>query len=135
MKDRQPMVVTMTAAETHDFARRLMREVWETFDHTALPRFYHADMVGHHRQQTLTLDDVSSRLQWDVLTFGDPVYDIRNLVAGEDEFAIRFIYTCRMIATGADFRTEVNYFYRLRDGKVAEFWLLGDGDFDYKQRP
>jgi predicted ester cyclase len=126
---------TLSAAETRVFARRLMKEVWETFDHTALPRFYHPDVVGHHRDQTLTLDDVSARLQWDVLHFGEPVYDIRNLVAGEDEFAIRFVYTCTMIKTGEKFRTEVIYFYRLTGGKVAEFWLLSDAPFDYKQRP
>ena len=125
----------MPASETRDFALRMMKEVWETFDHTALPRFYHADMVGHHRKQTLTLEDVSLRLQWDVLNFGDPVYEIRNLVAGEDEFAIAFHFTCTMIKTGERFRTEVTYFYRLEDGKVAEFWLLSDGDFDYRQRP
>jgi predicted ester cyclase len=129
------MTHTLSAAETRDFAERLMKEVWETFDHTALPRFYHADMVGHHRDQTLTLDDVSARLQWDVLNFGEPVYDIRNLVAGEDEFAIRFVYTCTMIKTGEKFRTEVIYFYRLEGGKVAEFWLLSDAAFDYKMRP
>jgi len=125
----------MTPAETRDFALRLMREVWETFDHTALSRFYHADMVGHHRAQTLDLADVSNRLQWDVLNFGDPVYDIRDIVADEDKFAIRFIYTCTMLKTGDKFVTEVNYFYHLRDGRVEEFWLLGDGDFDYKMRP
>jgi predicted ester cyclase len=129
------MTRRLSAAETRAFAERLMKEVWETFDHTALPRFYHADMVGHHRAQTLTLEDVSARLQWDVLNFGEPVYDIQNLVAGEDEFAIRFMYTCTMIKTGEKFRTEVIYFYRLVGGKVAEFWLLSDAPFDYKQRP
>lgn len=125
----------MSPSETREFAHRLMQEVWETFDHTALPRFYHADMVGHHRKQMITLEDVSLRLQWDVENFGDPVYEIRNLVADEDQFAIRFHFTCTMIKTGERFRTEVIYFYRLQDGKVAEFWLLSDGDFDYKQRP
>lgn len=125
----------MTPTETRDFAVRLMREVWETFDHTALPRFYHADMVGHHRSQTLALEDVSNRLQWDVLNFGDPAYDIRDIVADVDKFAIRFIFTCRLIQTGGTLVTEVTYFYHLRDGKVSAFWLLSDGDFDYKQRP
>lgn len=126
---------TSSAEQTRDFALRLMREVWEPFDHTALPRFYHPDMVGHHRKQTLTLDDVSARLQWDVLNFGAASYDLRNLVADEDAFAIRFVFTCTMIKTGETFVTEVTYFYRLRDGKVAEFWLLSDADFDYKQHP
>lgn len=125
----------MTPAETRAFAIRLMREVWEPFDHTAVPRFYHADMVGHHRRQVLDRDDVAARLQWDVPNFRDPAYDIRDIVADEDKFAIRFVFTCTLAATGAAFSTEVVYFYRLRDGKVAEFWLLSDGDFDYKQRP
>jgi hypothetical protein len=24
------------------------------------------------------------------------------------------------------------YFYRLRDGKVAEFWMLTNADYDYR---
>jgi hypothetical protein len=28
--------------------------------------------------------------------------------------------------------TEVIYFYHLRDGKIAEFWLLADYAFDYR---
>ena len=125
----------MTSAETRGFAVRLMHDVWEPFDHQAVPRFYHGDMVGHHRKQTLNFDDVVARLQWDMLNFRDPVYDIREIVADEDKFAIRFIYTCTLIKDGAQFVAEVTYFYRLRDGKVSEFWLLSDSDFDYKQRP
>ena len=30
--------------------------------------------------------------------------------------------------------TGVIYFYKLRDGKVAEFWLLSDANFDYSDR-
>ncbi len=29
----------MNAKETHEFAERLMREVWEPFDHSAVGRF------------------------------------------------------------------------------------------------
>ncbi len=125
----------MTSSETRDFAIRLMHDVWEPFNHLAVPRFYHQDVVGHHRKQTLTFDDVVNRLQWDVLNFGDPIYDIREIVADGDKFAIRFIYTCALIKESAQLVTEVTYFYRLRDGKVSEFWLLSDADFDYKQHP
>lgn len=125
----------MSPTEVRDFARRLMTEVWEPFDHTALPRFYHPDTVGHHRQQTLSLDDISNRLQWDVQNFGTSSYDIRDIVADDDKFSIRFIFSCTLIGAGTPFRTEVIYFYHLRDGKVSEFWLLSDADFDYKQHP
>ena len=112
-----------------------MHDVWESFTDQAVPRFYHEDVVGHHRKQTLNFDDIVARLQWDVLNFRDTIYDIREIVADEDKFAIRFIYTCILIKDGAQFVTEVTYFYRLRDGKISEFWLLSDTDFDYKQRP
>jgi predicted ester cyclase len=118
-----------------EFALRLMQEVWMPFDHTAVPRFYHPDAIGHHRAQVLTLDDVVNRLRWDVGNFADPVYDIRDIVADTDRFAIRFLYSCTLIASGERFVTEVNYFYRLREGHIAEFWLLSDTDFDYRQHP
>lgn len=119
---------------TREFAVRLMQEVWVPFDHAAVSRFYQPDMVGHHRTQVLTVEDVVERLKWDRLNFRDPVYDIQDIVADTDRFAIRFLYACTLIATGQRFATEVNYFYRLRDGKIAEFWLLSDADFDYKAR-
>ena len=112
-----------------------MEEVWVPFDHACVPRFYHPDVVGHHRAQVLTFEDVVERLKWDRQNFKDAAYDIQDIVADTDRFAIRFLYACTLIATGQRFVTEVNYFYRLRDGKVAEFWLLSDADFDYKARP
>ncbi len=125
----------MTSDETRDFALCLMHEVWEPFDDQAVPRFYHEDVAGHHRAQKICLDDIAARLRWDRLNFKDPVYDIRDIIADEDKFAIRFIYACTLVQTGAKFVTEVTYFYRIRDGKISEFWLLSDADFDYKQRP
>ena len=117
---------------TRAFALRLMQDVWERFDASAVPRFYRADMVGHHRAQVLTRDDVVRRLEWDRLHFSDAVYDIRDIVADTDRFAIRFLYACTLVATGQRFTTEVNYFYRLRDDRISAFWLLSDADFDYR---
>ena len=113
-------------------AERLMREVWEPFDHTAVERYYNRDVRGHNRSQELLYDDVLNRLRSDTGRFADPVYDIKDIVASEDKFAIRFIYTATVVATGEPVETEVNYFYHLKDGKVSEFWLLADIDFDYK---
>jgi predicted ester cyclase len=118
--------------ETREFAERLMREVWEPFDHTAVERYYNRDVRGHNRSQELVYDDVVNRLRSDTGRFADPVYDIKDIVASEDKFAIRFIYTATVVATGEPVETEVNYFYHLKDGKVSEFWLLADIDFDYK---
>ena len=117
-----------------DFAGRLMDEVWRPFDHAAVPRFYHADAVGHHRAQVLTVEDVVERLKWDRLNFKDPRYDISDTVvdADTDRFAIRFLYSCTLVATGERFTSEVNYFYRLQGGRISEFWLLSDKDFDYR---
>ena len=117
-----------------DFADRLMDEVWRPFDHAAVPRFYHADAVGHHQAQILTVEDVVERLKWDRLNFKDPRYDIRDTVIDTDMdmFAIRFLYSCTLVATGERFTSEVNYFYRLQGGRISEFWLLSDKDFDYR---
>jgi len=117
-----------------DFAACLMDEVWRPFDHAAVPRFYHADVVGYHRAQVLTVEDVVERLKWDRLNFKDPRYDISDTVVDADmeTFAIRFLYSCTLVATGERFTSEVNYFYRLQGGRISEFWLLSDKDFDYR---
>ena len=122
----------MNTQETREFAQRLMREVWEPFDHTAVERFYDRDVRGHNRSQDLVYDDVVHRLHSDTGRFADPLYDIKDIIASEDKFAIRFIYTATVVATGEPVETEVNYFYHLRDGKISEFWVLADIDFDYK---
>jgi hypothetical protein len=120
----------MDSRETEAFARRLMHEVWEAFDAEAVPRFYDRDVVGHHRAQTLNFGDIL--LVWDQQHNASPVFDIKDIVAAENRFAIRFEYTAKEGEAGQDFHAEVICFYRLRDNKVIEFWLLSDHDFDYK---
>ena len=43
--------------------------------------------------------------------FSNPRYDIRQLVAEADAFAIRFLFTCVLTRTGETFVTEVTGFY------------------------
>ncbi len=90
--------------------------------------------IGHHRTQTLSYDDVVNRLAWDRRHSADPVFDIKDIIADEDRFSIRFIYSATEIATKQKFEIEVIYFYHLQDGKISEFWLLASVDFDYKQK-
>jgi addiction module HigA family antidote len=47
------------------------------------------------------------------------------------EMALRL---SKALGTGAQVPifVEANYFYHVRNGKIAEFWLLADHDFDYK---
>ncbi|WP_342641857.1 ester cyclase [Rhodoligotrophos ferricapiens] len=123
----------MTPQEVRDFATRLMDEVWRTFDDQAVERFYRRDVIGHHREQTLGFEDIVARLQRDVGKFGAPVYDIADIIAEQDKFAIRFIFSCTLLPANTPIATEAIYFYHLRDGKIAEFWLLSDTPFDYRQ--
>jgi hypothetical protein len=121
----------VNSAETLEFARRLMREVWEPFDYDAVPRFYRRDVVGHHRKQELTYDDVVHRLVTDHPRYPNPKFEVRDIVAAADKFALRFIFT----ADAPDqppVLVECNYFYHLKEGKIAEFWHLASIDFDYK---
>jgi predicted ester cyclase len=121
----------MNSKETRAFAERLMLEVWEPLDAEAVPRFYNRDVVGHHRKQQLNYEDVVHRLVADKPRYASPKYDIRNIVAEADKFAIRFLF----VATGPSAQSvsaEANYFYHLKDDKVSEFWLLADIDFDYR---
>src|SRR3954462_7145736 len=55
----------MAPTEVHAFATRLMDEVWEPFKAEKLHKFYHADVIGHHRQQTLSYTDLENRLAWE----------------------------------------------------------------------
>jgi predicted ester cyclase len=121
----------MNSRETLAFAKRLMREVWEPFDAEAVPLFYHRDVIGHHRKQRLTYDDVDHRLVTDRPRYANPRFDIRDIVAEEDKWAIRFMFAATG-ASGQAISVEVNYFYHLKEGKISEFWLLADFDFDYR---
>jgi predicted ester cyclase len=125
----------MDNKETYAFAKRLMRQVWEPLDSRNVPQCYHQDVVGHHRAQKIDHEDIVNRLDWDRQTFSKPVFDIQDIIADEDKFAIRFFYTATVTATGDQAKAEVWYVYHLREGKIAEFWLLADKDFDYKQIP
>jgi len=125
----------MDSQETESFARRLMREVWEAFDVEAVPRFYNREVVGHHRAQILNFEDILNRLAWDQKHNASPIFDIKDIVAAENRFAIRFEYTAREGEAEQDFHAEVIYFYHLRENKISEFWLLSDHDFDYKAEP
>lgn len=142
----------MDREETLEFARALMKEVWEPFDSSAVAKFYHQDVAGHHRRleetQELGYADVVNRLDWDKQTNRNAVFDYRDIIAEEDRYAIRYSYKADFVpqgngreqdrhtaASGGKIDVEMIYFYHLREGKVAEFWLQANGDFDYKAKP
>ena len=79
----------MDGRETLAFAERLMREIWLPLDPEPAPRFYRRDVVGWNRKQRLTYDDVVHRLVTDRPRYTDPKYDIQDIIAAEDKFAIR----------------------------------------------
>ena len=80
------------------------------------------------------LRHVVNRLAWDRETNVNPAFDVRDIVAKEDRFALRFLYAVDFIPTGGKIDVEMMYFYRLRGDKVAEFGLLASVDFDFKAK-
>jgi hypothetical protein len=123
----------MGAKETRSFAQQLLKEVWEPFDSGAVTRFFHRDVVGWHRRadsswQEFGYDDVK-RLTWDTETNANPLFDVRDIIAEEGRFALRFLYTADFIPTGGKIDVEMMYFYRLRGDKVGGFGLLGQRGF------
>jgi SnoaL-like polyketide cyclase len=128
----------MDPKETRAFVQRLMKEVWEPFSSSAVSRFYHQDVVGHHRRpsetQELSYGDVVNRLAWDKETNANAAFDYRDIIAEEDRFALRFLYVADFVPTGGKIDVEMMYFYHLREAKVAEFWLQASVDFDYKAK-
>ena len=142
----------MDREETLEFTRSLMKEVWEPFDSSAVARFYHQDVVGHHRRpnetQELGYADVVNRIDWDKQTNTNGVFDYRDIIAEEGRYAIPLLLQGGLRAprrgwdAGPAYRccrgkidVEMIYFYHLREGKVAEFWLQANVDFDYKAKP
>lgn len=124
----------MNTEETRKFALRLMDEVWRPFNYARLPEFYHKEAMGHHRDQTIRLADIENRLRRDRVHWKDPVYDVKNLIAEEDAFALRFLYSATQINTGKRDEVETIYFYKLAAGKISEFWTLASIDFDYFEK-
>lgn len=57
--------------------------------------------------------------------YSNPVFDIQDVVTAQAKWAIRFIFTSTG-STRQGVTTEVVYFYRLRGGNIAEFWVLAD---------
>jgi hypothetical protein len=110
-------------------------------------------VVGHHRRpnetQELAYADVVNRLDWDDRTNTNAVFDYRDIIADEGRFAIRYAYRTDFVpqddggamqdrhtaAAGGMIDVEMMYFYHLREGKVSEFWLQANVDFDYKAKP
>lgn len=125
----------MDTQATLRFAKRLMQEVWEPFNVQAIPQFYRRDVVGYHRKQRLTYEDVVNRLVYDRTHFGNSAYHIQDIVAADDKFAIRFSYSAIILNTAQKVAADVVYFYHLKDGMISEFWLLADMDFDYRAEP
>ena len=99
--------------------------------HVCACRHCRLPSVGHHRKQRLNYDDVVHRLVADRPRYANPAYDVTDIVPAEDKFAIRFQFAATE-ASGQPVAAEAIYSYHLRDGKISEFWLLGDVDFDYR---
>lgn len=80
----------MDREQTLKFARALMKQVWEPFDSSAVERFYHRDVVGHHRRpnetQELAYADVVNRLDWDKQTNANAIFDYRDIIAEEGKY-------------------------------------------------
>lgn len=123
----------MDRNEIKNFALKLMHEVWEPFDDKKVRDFYHSDLVGHHRDQIIGIEDVENRLRFDQENFTNPVYKIINLTAGYDEFSIHFNYKAQLPDDDL-FQVEVMYFYRLKKDLISEFWTLASVDFDYLEK-
>jgi hypothetical protein len=102
----------MASEQTRAFAQKLMKEVWEPFDSSAMPSFYQRDVVGYHRRadgstQELDYDDIANRPYWDTQTSANAIYEIQDIIAEVDRFAIRFRYTADFIPTGRKVDVEV----------------------------
>ena len=111
-----------------------MRTVWEPFDPTKLGDFYHANVIGHHRSQIIRFTDIENRLEWDRKNRKHQSYEIRDIIAENDRFSIRFVFTTLELPAMQNSEIEVIYFYHLHDGKIREFWLLASVEFNYLER-
>lgn len=79
--------------------------------------------------QELAYEAVANRLDWHKKTSAS----VRDVIAENDRFAIRFVYTACFFLTQGKFDVDNTYFvYPPREGKLSERWLLADAGFDHK---
>ena len=132
LEEEIPRVARTTPLRAGAHARGL----GEPFNSAAMPSFYQPDVVGHHRRadgstQDLSYADVANRSGT-----GTP----RPAPTPSTRFRTSSPRTPSSRSASATQRTscnvaktdvEVMYFYHLTDGKIAEFWVLSNADFDY----
>lgn len=116
----------MSPDATAEFARELMLQIWIPLRGDHLEDYYHADVIGHDGQSTLKLEDIRRQLASDRSVIASPLYDIQDLIAEDDAFSIRVNYSATHRETGESIRASIAHFYRLRAGKICEFWRFSN---------
>lgn len=126
---------TDTRQANKEVVRRLFTEVSNRRDPTAVPRFWAADVVNHNGLpgQRPGAEGVAESLAGLFAAFPDYHEEVLGLVAEDDLVTahVRLTGTHRgpflgLPATGRAVRFEVMETFRLRDGLVAEMWVVAD---------
>src|SRR5207248_2124124 len=89
------------------------------FKAAKLCEFYHADVIGHHPQQTFSYDDLENHLEWDRRNRTNQTFTIT--LSLREISSIRFIFTAAEKTQNREAPIEVIYFYRIRAVKSVSF--------------
>ena len=114
---------------------RASREMIETGELDAADEIIHREFVNHeaHPQHRRGVEGYKQTVQWLRETFGEPRFDVEDVVAGGDKVVLRARFRGRHTGelmgrpgTGKEFDVQHIHIFRLADGKVIEHWANRD---------
>lgn len=127
--------MTTTPRENAALVRRFLTDVVSGGDTDAVSAFLTDDVSDHD----LVFGDGGDRtgataVGWRVLAGADVSIDVEDVVASEDEVAVRGTVSgshreslIDLAPTGTSFEIAAAWFCRIDDGRIAEIWSLPDG--------
>lgn len=113
---------------------RLLIDVWQYGDFSALPEICHDDVQRHHERMPASgLAQYQQVIQHYRQAFTELKYDVKTVIAENGNVAIRYVVAGHHTGafgpippTGVRSSLECIDWYRFRDGKIAEIWTMFD---------
>jgi len=117
--------------------RRHIEEAWNKGNLAATAETISPDFIPAGPVKLKGPDDFNKIIKENLQAFPDIHITIDDMVAEGDKVAIHCTWTGTFTGeyfgikpTGKPFKTQDVFFYRMKDGKIAEAWQLEDGTFN-----
>lgn len=123
-----------TAEENKRIVRRIREEIEEQGNHDAIDEIFAEDVVVHTPMGEFSgREAIKEMYESDREGFADSTETIHDIVAEGDTVAIRLTERgthegefMGIEPTGKEFEIQTTAFFRLEDGKIAEWWMQPD---------